>query len=153
MALITPLEVHLTEIMGWFNCEDQLKQWAGPNFRYPFDQSSFMEDLNVQENNSFSLVSDSNEFLAFGQYYRRLNRCHLGRLIVHPLHRGKGIVSQLIIGISEQGQKALQVESSSLFVLSHNKSAITAYQKSGFIVTDYPEQIILADCLYMVKID
>lgn len=151
MQLIQALEAHIVGMMGWFANEDELKQWAGPGFRYPFDLSSFTEDLKITPTNAFSLVSDKGELLGFGQYYQRLDKCHLGRLVVNPKFRGKGIIAELIKLISVQGTKALNVTACSLFVLSHNKSAVKAYQKVGFVLADYPDEIPLADCLYMVK--
>jgi len=75
------------------------------------------------------------------------------RLVVNPKCRGKGLITDLIKGISLQGTKALSVTACSLFVLAHNKSAIKAYQKAGFILADYPDEIPTENCLYMVKHD
>jgi len=151
MQLIQPLNSHLLEMMSWFSNEKSLTDWSGPNFRYPFDLNSFAEDLKLNTLNSFSLISNQNEFVAFGQYYQRLGRCHLGRLIVNPKFRGKGIASELMSGLCELGLKNLQLKECSLFVLSHNEQAIKAYEKFGFSFTDYPEEIPLENCLYMVK--
>ena len=153
MQLISPLEAHIIDMMSWFSNEVELKQWSGPNFRYPFNLSTFTEDLKISPTNSFSLVSEEDELLGFGQYYQRLGKCHLGRLVVNPKCRGKGLITDLIKGISLQGTKALSVTACSLFVLAHNKSAIKAYQKAGFILADYPDEIPTENCLYMVKYD
>ena len=48
MQLTEPLECHVIEMMDWFANEDELKQWAGPGFRHPFDLSSFTEDLKIK---------------------------------------------------------------------------------------------------------
>jgi len=151
MQLTKTLECHLKEMMDWFANEAELKQWAGPGIRYPFDLSSFTADLKITPNNAFSLISDTGELFGFGQYYQRLDKCHLGRLVVNPKFRGKGVIAELIKQISEQGTKALNVTACSLFVLSHNQSAVKAYQKVGFLFADYPDEMPLADCLYMVK--
>ena len=72
MQLIQPLEIHIVDMMSWFTNEADLKQWSGPGFRYPFDLSTFTEDLKINPTNSFSLVSEEGELLGFGQYYQRL---------------------------------------------------------------------------------
>lgn len=151
MQLIQPLESHLLEMMSWFSNEQELADWSGPNFRYPFNLSSFVEDLKLNTLSSFALVSDETEFLAFGQYYQRLGKCHLGRLVVNPKFRGKGIVSKLMHHLCELGLKELNVNECSLFVLAHNDNAIKAYEKFGFSFTQYPEKMPLENCLYMVK--
>ncbi|MGY8898864.1 MAG: GNAT family N-acetyltransferase [Paraglaciecola sp.] len=83
----------------------------------------------------------------------RENRCHLGRLVVNPAHRGQGIAATLIANLAVKGKKELKVTSCSLFVFSDNISAISAYQKLGFVKTQYPTDMPLADCIYMVSDD
>ncbi|WP_350431290.1 GNAT family N-acetyltransferase [Shewanella sp. H8] len=151
MQLIQPLDNHLLEMMSWFCCEQELTDWSGPNFRYPFNAMTFVEDLKLNMLSSFALVSNESEFLAFGQFYQRLNKCHLARLIVNPKYRGKGIASELMNRLYRLGIVELKVKESSLFVLAHNYSAIKAYEKFGFVLASYPEQIPLDNCLYMVK--
>lgn len=151
MKLIQPLDIHLLEMMGWFSNEHELTDWSGPNFRYPLKLPSFVEDLKLNTLSSFAFVSNESEFLAFGQYYQRLGKCHLGRLIVNPKFRGKGIASKLIHNICELGLKELKVQECSLFVLAHNDNAIKTYEKFGFSFVNYPDEIPLDNCLYMVK--
>jgi ribosomal protein S18 acetylase RimI-like enzyme len=139
MQLLQPTEDHLIEMMSWFSSEKDLIDWSGPNFRYLFNLSSFV------------LVVNESEFLAFGQYYLRLGKCHLGRLIVNPNFRGTGIASELIRKICKLGRNELAVTECSLFVLEHNDNAIKAYKKFGFSFVNYPDKMPLENCLYMVK--
>ena len=152
MRLTQPSNEHFIELMSWFSSEDELNLWSGPNFRYPFDLSSFKSDLKLDILKSFSLISNEGNFLAFGQYYLRLGLCHLGRLVVNPNLRGKGIASHLIKQLSIFGKSDLRTDSCSLFVLGHNESAIQAYTKLGFSMAEYPEEIPLENCFYMVQI-
>ena len=152
MRLTQPSDANFIEIMSWFSTEEELSIWSGPGFRYPFDLSSFKNDLKLDSLKSFSLVSVEGNLLAFGQYYLRLDKCHLGRLIVNPNFRGQGIASHLIQKLGVLGKTELKTDSCSLFVLGHNKSAIQAYTKLGFSMADYPDEIPLEDCLYMVKV-
>ncbi|MFT7560054.1 MAG: hypothetical protein ACI93R_001969 [Flavobacteriales bacterium] len=78
MELIEPRESHLIAMMSWFSSENELKDWSGPNFRCPLEISSFVEDLKIDTLRSFVLESKESEFLAFGQYYKRWDKCHLG---------------------------------------------------------------------------
>jgi ribosomal protein S18 acetylase RimI-like enzyme len=144
-------EHHLLEVMSWFDDEQSLLIWSGPNFRYPYDLSSFREDLNLKELNSFVLRDEKLTTLAFGQYYLRLGRCHLGRLVVNPNCRGQGIAKQLMNKLLEAGKRDLAVNEASLFVLEHNKFAIKSYQSFGFQFTPYPNELPIENCLYMTK--
>ena len=78
--------------MSWFNSEPELREWAGPVFDYPFDAQSFTNDLKLDTLDSFSMLNQQGELLAFGQCYERVGRWHLGRLAVSPEHRGQGLV-------------------------------------------------------------
>jgi ribosomal protein S18 acetylase RimI-like enzyme len=152
MRLTQPSDKNIIELMSWFSSEDELSIWSGPNFRYPFDLSTFKSDLNLNNLKSFSLMSSEGDFLAFGQYYLRLGRCHLARLVVNPSFRGQGIASHLISQLSILGKSDLSTDSCSLFVLGHNESAIQVYTKLGFSMADYPEKIPLENCLFMVQV-
>ena len=151
MYLTQPSDENFIELMSWFSSKEELSLWSGPNFRYPFNLNTFKSDLNLDTFKSFSLISEQGDLLAFGQYYQRLGKCHLGRLVVNPHFRGKGIASQLISKLTTLGKSDLNTDSCSLFVLKHNKSAIQAYTKLGFLLADYPETMPLENCLYMVR--
>jgi ribosomal protein S18 acetylase RimI-like enzyme len=153
MKLVKANDTHLAELMGWFEDEAQLVMWSGPGFRYPYDLVTFKQDLKLTSLPSFSLLSPQGALLAFGQYYLRENRCHLGRLVVNPAHRGQGIAATLIANLAASGKKELKVNSCSLFVFSDNISAISAYQKLGFVKNQYPTDMPLAGCIYMVSDD
>ncbi len=141
---------YLATLRSWFTDQAMLDKWAGPNFRFPHSAQSFTEDIKCQTLASYCLINEHNELLAFGQYYPRLGHCHLGRLVVNPKYRRKGLASILIKALAANGMAELQLSSLSLFVLTDNISALNAYQKLGFIKQDYPEPMPLANCVYMV---
>lgn len=151
MYLTQASDEHIIELMSWFKDQDELKIWAGPNFNYPFNLTTFKHDLNLRTLKSFALISNEGDFLAFGQYYLKLEKCHLARLVVNPRFRGKGIAAHLITQLITLGKPDLNTDSCSLFVLSQNIKAIKAYSKLGFSKAEYPEQIPLENCLYMVQ--
>ncbi|WKD49652.1 GNAT family N-acetyltransferase [Microbulbifer spongiae] len=138
-------------LMSWLPDRQQCQQWGGPQFRFPFNRASFLEDCRWPELPSYVLQNREGKLLAFGQYYRHLGRCHLGRLIVSPNHRGTGLGSTLVTRLAQTGIKALEVTECSLFVLRTNLAARRLYEKLGFVVTAYPEQREWLDaCDFMV---
>ncbi len=149
--LLPVSKTDIRPMMGWFEDKQALLQWSGPDFAYPFTEASFYRDLKLQKCASYGLISDVGELVAFGQFYRRLNRCHLGRLVVSPVFRGQGVAQQLIESLTAIGCDQLGVNQVSLFVLSNNSAAISAYEKAGFEITPYPEQMPLDDCFYMIR--
>ncbi len=140
----------ITELMTWFSNDDQVRRWGGPSFRYPFTKEQFIIDLKLNELYSFGIF-DNQRLIAFGQYYNRLDRCHLGRLVVSPRWRKRGVGTALIEKLCTSGQQALGLSSYSLFVLRNNHSAVRLYQRCGFKEADYPETISIPDCLYMIR--
>lgn len=151
MQLIKANSGHIRQIMTWFDSKENLLKWSGPNFRYPFTFETFEQDLQLDNLQSYALVSLDNELMAFGQFYLRLERCHLGRLVVSPNFRGQGAAGLLMASLCEIGHRELGTTESSLFVLADNSSAVTAYEKFGFTEQDYPEPMPIKNCLYMTK--
>ena len=45
MDLIQASEAHLKELMTWFATAAACTRWGGPGFRFPYDETSFREDL------------------------------------------------------------------------------------------------------------
>ncbi len=141
---------YIAELRSWFSNKAELDIWAGPNFSYPHNEQTFIEDTKCQEIASYCLVDQSKNLLAFGQYYQRLAHCHLGRLVVNPHYRGQGLAKTLIEELSVKGMDELKLSSLSLFVIANNLPALTAYKKLGFIEQAYPEVLPIENCLYMV---
>ncbi|SEA21159.1 GNAT family N-acetyltransferase [Microbulbifer marinus] len=151
MELVPATEAHLRSVMEWLPDARACKQWGGPTFRYPFTVEAFLDDCRWQELPSYALVDASGTPCAFGQYYNRLDHCHLGRLIVSPQMRGRGLGRQLIRLLVERGCNALRLDRCSLFVLRNNHAPRALYERLGFALCDYPESPDwLADCHYMV---
>ncbi|WP_102797808.1 GNAT family N-acetyltransferase [Bowmanella denitrificans] len=140
----------LAEISQWFDSEDSLKIWGGPAMQYPFDLQSLRRDTRIDELPSW-LLMENNQLLGFGQYYLREGRCHLGRLVIAPEQRGRGLAKVLIQQLSRLGSQELQTCEVSLFVLAHNQVAHRCYLAMGFVEIQYPGPSMGIDnCLYMV---
>ena len=140
-------------LMSWFTTKQHIALWGGPNFAFPFTKDSFIRDSKIDDLASFMLLNENKEPLAFGQYYERLNCCHLGRLVVNPNKRGKGLGRVLVNALITRGTEALKLSSSSLFVLADNQTALNLYQSCGFEIKIYPEEIELKNCLYLTKLN
>ena len=108
MRLLRPENTHLSEMMTWFDNQDDLETWAGPNFHYPYSSESFVKDLKLDQLDSFVFVSNKMNLLGFGQCYQRLSCCHLSRLIISPTHRGQNLIDTLIRLLSEYGTKNIK---------------------------------------------
>lgn len=138
MKLIEATPGHLREMMGWFPDAAACRMWGGPEFRFPFTEATFLEDSRWESLASHALVDDDGALLAFGQFYPRAGRCHLGRLAVAPAHRGRGLGHRLVGGLAELGCRRLGRTECSLFVVPENRVALQLYEKLGFRLETYP---------------
>jgi ribosomal protein S18 acetylase RimI-like enzyme len=150
MKLVSLSNLHLLELMRWFPDQRSCAVWSGPEFRYPFTEATFREDVRRQLP-SYSLIGDGNELLGFGQYYLRAERCHLARLVIAPDYRGRGAGTFLIRALCRLGCRELNMSDCSLFVLESNTSAFRLYSRLGFRTVPYPgEAPPIPGCLYMI---
>jgi ribosomal protein S18 acetylase RimI-like enzyme len=150
MKLVHAAEAHLAQLMRWFPDQRSCAVWGGPEFRYPFTDQSFREDIRCNLP-SYALIGNNQELLGFGQYYLRAGRCHLARLAISPSHRGRALGVILVRELCQRGCSELQVTQCSLFVDPYNAPAIHLYNRLGFISLPYPEAAPQFDaCTYMV---
>src|ERR1043165_623272 len=140
MKLVATTQSHYRELMSWFPDQYSCALWASPEFPYPFTEATFMEHIRP-ELPSFSLIGDNLELLGFGQYYLRVGRCHLARLVIAPQNRGHGLGTLLVRGLCRRGSRKLDVRECSLFVLPDNLPAATLYRHLGFVEANYPGEI------------
>ena len=154
------ISAHATDVVAlydWFADEKQIASWGGPGFTYPMSPEDFLNTLKLEELASFWMVNSKGDKIGFCQFYMRLQRYHLGRLVVSPEHRGKGLgqvlVTLLLQQVQEHSPDQQALPQASLFVLKDNPAAIGCYLSLGFVETPYPEAIPggLENCAYMVK--
>jgi ribosomal protein S18 acetylase RimI-like enzyme len=142
------------ELMAWFPDAQSCRIWGGPQFRFPFSETSFREDAKLDSLASWMLVSIDGQLTGFGQYYLRLGHCHFGRLAIAPHARGRGLGGVLIREIAARGRAELGTHSYSLFVMHGNERALTLYRRLGFEERPYPEpSSMLAGSIFMVAPD
>lgn len=140
MKLVPATHDHLRQIMEWFPDQHSCAIWGGPQFRFPFTELTFFEDARVDVLPSYALVENDTLIVGFGQYYFRVGRCHLGRLVISPERRGRHLGKALIYGLVELGVQELNVDECSLFVAEENIYAMRLYEKLGFVKAQYPEE-------------
>lgn len=138
-TLVPATDDHVRALMPWFPDRRSCAIWGGPQFRHPFSEATFFEDACVRKLPSYVLLDAEGQVQAFGQYYLRAGRCHLGRLVVSPARRGQGIGARLVRGLVDLGTQRLGVAECSLFVVPDNAPAIGLYERLGFVPAEYPE--------------
>jgi ribosomal protein S18 acetylase RimI-like enzyme len=151
--LLNSTDEHLLQVKSWFSTAAEIFTWGGPNMTYPMSDEDFLHLIKGKHLHSYSLLDTTQQVLAFGQFYDRLGRNHLGRLAVAPTHRGKGLSKKLIEGLLTKAQKVRPSVEASLFVFTDNQVAYQCYQSLGFKEVPYPLHPFpgnMQNCVYMV---
>ena len=139
------------EIMNWFPDKESVMLWGSPYTRWPIREDTFLEDIYWNRIESRVARGDQGELLAFGQFYAKLARCHLARLVVNPEFRRRGIGLEFIAQLMEHGGEALNATEFSLYVMTVNKPAWHCYKSLGFHMEPYPHgDPHLDNCVFMV---
>jgi ribosomal protein S18 acetylase RimI-like enzyme len=135
------IETEYSEIeilKSWFPDKEAGYNWCGPGFRFPFSHESFLQDIRWKKIPTYSLHNDEGQFIGFGQYYEKLQRCHLARLVVSPAQRSMGVGRRFISRLMNMGMKDLGTRECSLFVVNNNENALNCYKSLGFMKHKYP---------------
>jgi ribosomal protein S18 acetylase RimI-like enzyme len=150
MRLIKSSNEHIAQLQSWFKNQQEIYTWGA--ISDPMSSTEFVKHLRADHLNSYSLSDKQQHFLAFGQHYLRLNRHHLGRLVVNPTHRGQGLGRQLVCRLIEKAYQQQHAQGVSLFVFRDNLSAYSCYQSIGFVEHDYPGGVPgnMENCAYMI---
>ena len=139
------------EIMDWFSDKRSVLQWGSPFMKYPLEQEVFLQDIHWGEMPTRVAFSENGKLLAFGQYYTKLGRCHLARLVINPEYRGRGLGEKFVSALMDHGAEQLGTDEFSLYVMTANRPAYNCYKNLGFELARQPEDDArLEDVVFMV---
>jgi RimJ/RimL family protein N-acetyltransferase len=129
------------DLIEWSGDEAFLLQWSGPSFTYPLGEDqlqTYIEGANEPDRSDkfiYKAIDGSGAsvgHISLGNI-DRLNRSgRIGRVLVSPAGRGKGIGAEMMKGILQIGFQELKLHRISLGVFDFNVSAIQCYEKVGF---------------------
>ena len=138
----------LLTVLGWISGEHECRMWAGPNIRYPATPDTAWQDMEASDGNAYVLVDAASRVVGFGQVLSREgNVLHLGRLIVDPGLRGKGVGRDLCVRLMDMGCASQPTEYVTLNVYESNRAAVRLYQSLGFEIKERGD----SEALAMVK--
>jgi ribosomal protein S18 acetylase RimI-like enzyme len=132
MVLTSASDADIPDLMTWFHDARSTQEWGGWVFRFPFDDKTFRDDVQLSELYSFAARSEFGELIAFGQVRKKYGRGHLARLAVAPQHRGRGLGRDLINSLCRKTIELFDCSENSLFVSKTNVAAIRCYTRLGF---------------------
>lgn len=131
------------QLINWIDSPAFLLQWGGPGFGYPLNDTQLEKYIeNANNENAETMVykvidnetGDTIGHISLGKIDRKNKSARVGKVLVGDKNtRGKGIGQQMIKEILKIAFDELQLHRVSLGVFDFNVSAITCYEKAGFI--------------------
>lgn len=134
-SLRTPSASDYADIASWIPDAAVGLRWAGPRLPFPFAASDLPALLAVPSGTgvSYCLIDSFANPCGFGQHWvLQAGAVHLGRIIVAPTARGRGlgrVLCQQLISAALQSTSATAV---TLRVFRDNLVAVSLYSSLGF---------------------
>lgn len=140
---------NLKAVLTWVTTPELLKFWGGPALTFPPLPGRTWHEIGATGKNSFSLIGPKGNVLGFGQtLFRAPTTVHLGRIIVSPTIRGKGLGRLLCQQLIQTGSTRYQPSEFTLSVYKNNAPALNLYKSLGFaVLSEDPEQNSFKMCL------
>jgi len=129
------IQRELQTVLTWIETPEQLKLWAGSALSFPPETERTWREIEAREDNSFVLADTVGQLVGFGQTLSRaVNVIHLGRIIVSPLCRGKGLGRLLCEQLIQVANEHSRPDQITLNVYRNNDAAFSLYIAMGFEV-------------------
>ena len=121
------------DIAGWATSADEARWWGGHTVPWPVDPSIFRawhEDPDVRP----YVLREDGDLLAYGEVWvdDDEQEVELGRIIVRPERRGRG-VGRLVVGLLLDQAKKTGYRSAFVRVAAENAAGRACYQAAGFV--------------------
>ena len=131
---------NITQLIKWIHSEEELMQWAGPAYSFPFTEMQMLEELNIAKKECNKLIysvleKEGNIIIGHCQVLidKKNNSARLGKILIgNPTFRGKGLGQQIIKELLKIGFVDLKLHRIDLGVFDFNTKAIKTYENSGF---------------------
>ena len=131
------------QLINWVDSPEFLLQWSGPMFDYPLNENQlekYIENANYSNAETFVYKVVDREVglvighISLGRIDRKNKSARVGKVLIGDKNqRGNGIGLQMIKEILKIAFEDLHLHRVSLGVFDFNISAITCYEKAGFV--------------------
>jgi phosphinothricin acetyltransferase len=129
----------LAVVAPWVGSRRECELWAGPRVPFPLKVSALAAQIEMAEAINVA-IEDKQGIAAFGQALARgPGRAHLGRIIVRPDARRRGLGRILIKALLARAEAAGR-PLATLYVYSDNAAAIRLYASLGFRRSERPPE-------------
>ena len=138
-------------LAGWIRDAKSCRRWAGARLAYPFNASDLPALLAHPGSRSYSLSDEKLTLYGFAQHWQNTPpEEHLGRIIVAPQARGKGLGRVLCQQLIDCACAASGASALTLRVYRDNAAALALYRSFGFLPCETESN---ADVLFMRRLN
>lgn len=138
----------LSKIVSWVHDRRALYLFSGPRLQWPLTEAQLREMEQVEGLTAWVVARPTGEAIGHFDLTQVDDEARLGRVIIQPTMRGRGLARTLLrLALSQA--RVLGAERVRLNVISDNEPAISAYTRAGFSVI--PHAAERPDVTVMVK--
>ena len=133
MQLQPVRRLHYTRVASWLDSAAATQRWAGPGVGFPLAPEAFAQALELAARPGRVLLDPQGDCVGFGQYWMTdPGTAHLGRIIVSPQARGRGLGRVLVQLLAAEALRSPSVRRLTLRVYRDNAPATALYRDLGF---------------------
>ena len=129
----------IDRLVGWFPTPESLFVWTATTFEHPLTREQvkkFVDDSRQRGDRLFfkAVGPDGEVFghIELGAIDRHHASLRIGRVVVDPALRGRGLAAGMMRAAVEKSFRELEMHRVELWVLEDNHSAIASYERVGF---------------------
>lgn len=126
------------QLINWINSEEFLIQWSGNAFTFPLDEQQLEKYIESANTLAFKVVdeetSDVIGHISLGQIDNINKSARIGKVLVgNTKMRGRSIGKHMMRAVLHIAFDELKLHRVTLGVYDFNTSAISCYEKIGFV--------------------
>ena len=126
------------QLINWINSEEFLIQWSGNAFTFPLDEQQLEKYIESANTLAFKVVdeetSDVIGHISLGQIDNINKSARIGKVLVgNTKMRGRSIGKHMMKAVLHIAFDELKLHRVNLGVYDFNTSAISCYEKIGFV--------------------
>ncbi|WP_439876170.1 GNAT family N-acetyltransferase [Bacillus mycoides] len=126
------------QLINWINSEEFLIQWSGNAFTYPLNEQQLEKYTECANTLAFKIIDEETKavigHISLGQIDNINKSARIGKVLVgNAKMRGRSIGKHMMKAVLHIAFDELKLHRVTLGVYDFNKSAISCYEKTGFV--------------------
>ena len=126
------------QLINWIDSEEFLIQWSGNAFTYPLNEQQLENYIESSNTLAFKVIDEESKkvvgHISLGQIDNINKSARIGKVLVGDTKmRGRSIGKHMMKAVLQVAFEELKLHRVTLGVYDFNTSAISCYEKTGFV--------------------